>query len=142
MTSLMLASEGRPFTPEAILKAVELTGASCSIQVLSIARIWGVALGFPNPWLLPSKREWSQQRDQVADAIHELKALGQTANGSVIGARNPTKRIHAEALRLNCTAIVMSADPPQNRLITDLLWSQEPYRLKKKAKMPVHLVLG
>ncbi|MBU6449722.1 MAG: hypothetical protein KGQ26_08880 [Rhodospirillales bacterium] len=137
----MLASEGRPFTRETILKTAELAEASCNVQVLSIARIWGVALGFPNPWLLPSKREWAQQRDQVAAAIDELKALGKMASGSVIGARNATRRIQAEALRLNCAAIVMGADPPQNRLITDLLWSQEPYRIQKKAKMPVYLVL-
>ncbi len=138
----MLASEGRPFSRATILKVVELTDDSGEVHVLSIARIWGVALGFPNPWLLPSKREWAQQRDQVAAAIHELKALGRTAHGSVIGARNPTRRINAEALRLGCTAIVMGADAPQNRLIADLVWSQEPYRVQKKAGMPVYLVLG
>ena len=138
----MLASEGRPFSRAAILKVAELAEESGEVHVLSIARIWGVALGFPNPWLLPSKREWAQQRDQVAAAIHELKALGQAGHGSVIGARNPTKRINAEALRLGCTAIVMGADAPRNRFIGDMLWSHEPYRVKKKARMPVYLVSG
>jgi hypothetical protein len=66
MANVLLASEGRPFSRAAIAKAVEIAGMSGRIQVFSIARVFGVALGFPNPWLLPSKQEWKQQRDQVA----------------------------------------------------------------------------
>ena len=34
----------------------------------------------------------------------------------------------------------MAADPDRNRLVGDLLWSQEPQRVRRKAKMPVFLV--
>jgi hypothetical protein len=34
----------------------------------------------------------------------------------------------------------MAADPPRNRFISDLMWSQEPYRVQRRAKVPVHLV--
>jgi nucleotide-binding universal stress UspA family protein len=58
----------------------------------------------------------------------------------VAGTRNPAKRINAEAARLGCDAIVMGADPPRHWIVADLLWSQEPYRIKKKAKLPIFLV--
>jgi hypothetical protein len=35
---------------------------------------------------------------------------------------------------------VMAADPPRNRFVADLMWSQEPYRVRRRAKVPVHLV--
>lgn len=141
MSDVLLASEGRAFSPAAIAKAAELAGKNGKVNVLSIARIYGVALGFPNPWLLPSKQEWAAQRQIVADAIDALEKLGLQAKGAVIAARNATKRINAEAARLQCEMIVMGADAPKGRLLTDLLWSHEPYRVKKKAKLPVHIVV-
>jgi len=39
-------------------------------------------------------------------------------------------------------AIVMAADPPRGRLVADFLWSQEPYRVRRRAKIPVYLVLA
>jgi hypothetical protein len=35
----------------------------------------------------------------------------------------------------------MGADPPRQRFIANLMWSQEPYRVKRRAKVPVHLVV-
>ena len=123
-------------------EASAMAGKSGKINLISIARIWGVALGFPNPWLLPSKQEWAQQRSQVADAIAELKRLGFEATGVVAATRNPSKRINAQAARLNCDTIVMGSDPPRHWLLADFYWSQEPYRVKKRAKLPVELVIG
>jgi hypothetical protein len=34
---------------------------------------------------------------------------------------------------------VMSADPPRNRLLADFMWSQEPYRVKRRSELPVYL---
>jgi nucleotide-binding universal stress UspA family protein len=140
LTDILLASEGRPFSNAAIARASVMAGKAGKISILSIARIWGVSLGFPNPWLLPSKQEWAQQRDHVANAIAELKTLGHDASGVVVATRNPSKRINAEAARRNCNAIVMGTDPPRHWLIADFYWSQEPYRVKKRAKHPVELV--
>ncbi len=141
MTKILLASEGRAFSRAAIVKVAELAGADGEVHVLSIARIWGVALGFPNPWLLPSKQEWAEQRDRVASAVMALKGMGRAATGSVIGARNAAKRINKEAVRLGCDAIVMGADARKSRFAIGLIWSQEPYRIQKKARLPVHLVV-
>ncbi|MDE1905840.1 MAG: universal stress protein [Rhodospirillales bacterium] len=142
MTNILLASEGRPFSKAAITQAGVMAGAEGKIHVISIARIWGVSLGFPNPWLLPSKQEWAQQRTHIADAIAALKNLGHDATGVVAATRAPSKRINAEATRLNCEAIVMGSDPRRHWLLSDLYWSQEPYRVKKRARRPVELVIG
>jgi hypothetical protein len=34
----------------------------------------------------------------------------------------------------------MAADEPRNRIVADLMWSQEPYRVQRRAKVPVLLV--
>ena len=62
------------------------------------------------------------------------------ADGNILGTRKATKRIVGEARRLGCTAIVMAADPPRSRFVADLMWSQEPYRVRRRSKVPVHLV--
>ncbi|GLR67830.1 hypothetical protein GCM10010909_25110 [Acidocella aquatica] len=142
MTNILLASEGRPFSKAAIAHASAMAGPTGKIHIISIARIWGVSLGFPNPWLLPSKQEWAQQRTHIADTIAALNRLGHDATGVVAATRNPSKRINAEAARLNCNVIVMGSDPRRHWLLTDLYWSQEPYRVKKRAKLPVELVIG
>ena len=109
--------------------------------MLAIARIWGTGLGFPNPWLMPSRRELEAQRAQVASAIAGLAAHGIAASGRVIGTRDAAGRIAAEAAATGCEAIVMGADaPPRYRLLVDLWWSNEPYRVRRRARVPVVLV--
>jgi hypothetical protein len=34
----------------------------------------------------------------------------------------------------------MAADPPRNRVAADFMWTQEPYRVRRKARVPVYLV--
>ena len=34
----------------------------------------------------------------------------------------------------------MAADPPRNRVAADFMWTQEPYRVRSKARVPVYLV--
>jgi nucleotide-binding universal stress UspA family protein len=140
---VLLASEGRPISPAAVDVAARLAkDAGGSVHVFSVARVWGTSLGLPNPGLLPSKGEWDEQRAIVDDAVQELKRQGITTTGQVLATRKATKRIVAEADRRGCTAIVMAADPPRNRLLADLMWSQEPYRVKRRSPVPVHLVIG
>ena len=109
--------------------------------MFSVARVWGTSLGLPNPGLMPSKREWDAQRAVVASAVNALKRKGVSADGHVLATRKATKRIVGEARRLGCDAIVMSADPPRGKLLGDLMWSQEPYRVRRRARLPVHLVV-
>ena len=140
---VLLASEGRPIPKAAVEKAAELARASgVPVHVFAIARIYGVAFAFPNPWLRPNAREWQAQRDSVAGAIKGLEGKGIEADGNILGTRKATKRIVGVAKQLGCEAIVMAADPPRNRLVANAMWSQEPYRVKRRARIPVHLVVA
>jgi nucleotide-binding universal stress UspA family protein len=134
---VLLASEGRPIPQSAIRFAA---GLKAPVRVLAIARVYGIKWAFPNPWLMPSRQEWDGQKALVAQAVKELERHGLKANGHVVGTRKATKSILAEASRQGCDAIVMAADPPRNRFVSDLLWSQEPYRVKRRARLPVYLV--
>ena len=138
---VMLASEGRAFPEAAIEKAVQIAKPSgAPVHVLAIARIWGTSFGFPNPGLFPNQREWEDLRSKVQRVVWSLDRAGIKAEAQVIGARNATKRIMKEAQRLRCDAIVMAADEPRNRFVGNFMWSQEPQRVERRARVPVHLV--
>jgi nucleotide-binding universal stress UspA family protein len=138
---ILLASEGRAISDAAIDRVIELAGpGDASVRVFSIARIHGVSFGMSNPGLLPTKKEWQEQRDSVGRAVSRLKRTGIDADGHVVGTRKTTKRILQEAKVAGCDAIVMAADPDRNRFTGDFLWTQEPQRVRRKAKIPVFLV--
>ena len=137
---ILLASEGREISAAAVARTLELLDRDASVYVLSIARVHGVAFGLPNPGLLPTKREWDEQREMVRKVVKRLKRTGIDADGRVIGTRNATKKIVEEAKISGCDAIVMTADPDRNRVVGDFSWSQEPQRVRRKAKIPVFLV--
>jgi nucleotide-binding universal stress UspA family protein len=138
---ILLASEGRPISNAAIDRVIELARpAGASVRVFSIARVHGVAFGLQTPGLLPTKKEWDEQRGSVSHAVKRLERKGIDADGHVVGTRKSTKRILQEAEFAGCDAIVMAADPDRNRVSGDFLWSQEPQRVRRKAKIPVFLV--
>jgi nucleotide-binding universal stress UspA family protein len=140
---VLLASEEREIPVEAVDLAAQMAEkSSAPVHVFSIARVWGTSFGFPNPGLLPTKKEWDEQRRVVDKAVARLRRKGIDADGRVVGTRAGAKRIVREARRLKCDAIVMGADPPRSRLISDFLWSQEPYRVRRRARdLPVYLVV-
>lgn len=139
---ILLASEGRPIPDAAVDRVIELARRSgATAHVFSIARVHGVAFGMQTPGLLPSKAEWAEQREIVRTAIKRLKRSGVAAQGHVVGTRNATKKILQEARRERCDAIVMAADPDRNRVVGNMLWSQEPQRVRRRAKVPVFLVV-
>jgi len=141
--AVLLASEEREIPLAAVDLAARIAEHSnAPVHVFTIARVWGTSFGFPNPGLLPTKSEWDRQRKVVDKAVARLRRKGIDATGRVIGTRAGAKRIVKEARRLGCDAIVMGADPPRHRLISDLVWSHEPHRVKRRARdLPVYLVL-
>jgi len=140
--AVMLASEGRAIPPAAVEFAARIAARSgASVHVLSIARVWGTSFGLPNPGLLPNKREWDEQRRIVAEAVAALRRSGVTASGQVLGTRHAAKRIVEEAKRHRCEAIVMAADRPRHWVIANLLWTHEPYRVRRRARLPVYLIV-
>jgi nucleotide-binding universal stress UspA family protein len=139
---ILLASEGRPIPPAAVDRAVELAAKrGASVHVFSIARVHGTAFGFPSPGLLPTKREWKQQREIVDKAIRRLERKGIKADGHVLGTRDGAKKIVQEAAIHHSEAIVMAADADRNRVVGNAMWSQEPQRVRRRSKLPVFLVV-
>ena len=138
--AILLATEGREITPRAVDIAAGMLAAGGVVHVFSVARVHGVAFGLQTPGLMPTRQEWQQQRDLVAAAVKALKKRGLNAEGHVVGTRKATKRIVGEARDKGCDAIVMAADFPRNRVVGDFMWSQEPYRVGRKATIPVYLV--
>ena len=58
--------------------------------------------------------------------------------------RRHTQRLQAHprrGRRRRADAIVMAADPPQHWLISNMVWSQDPYRVRRLAPVPVYLVI-
>ena len=138
---ILLASEGRPIPPAAVARTVELAEPRANVHVFTIARIHGTAFGMPSPGLFPNKKEWAEQRDIVAKTIKRLERKGLAADGHVLGTRNAWKKILEEAKKEGCEAIVMAADPDRNRVTANMMWSQEPQRVRRRAKLPVYLVV-
>ncbi len=89
---------------------------------------------------MPTKKEWAEQREIVDKTIRRLERKGLKAAGHVVGTRNATKKILAEARKEGCEAIIMAADPDRNRVTGNMMWSQEPQRVRRKSKLPVYLV--
>ena len=139
---ILLASEGREISDAAIRRVIELANDGATVHVFSIARVHGVSFGMQVPGLLPTKQEWQQQHDLVAKAVKRLKRRGFTVDGHVLGTRKAAKKILDEARLHDSEAIVMSADADRNRFVGDLLWTQEPQRVRRRAKkLPVFLVV-
>jgi nucleotide-binding universal stress UspA family protein len=140
--SVLLASEGREFTADSIALAADLArAADGTVQVLSIARVHGVAFGLQAPGLMPNKAEWDEQREIVRKAVARLRRRGLKAEGQVLGTRKAAKRICALADELGAGAIVMGADRSRGRLIGGMMWTQEPQLVERKARVPVHLAI-
>ena len=112
------------------------------MRVFSTVRIYGHAFGVPNAQVLPTKHDWERQRAIVADAVKRLSGKGVEVDGEVLATRTPAKTICDEATKEGWGAIVMAASPTRNRLVGCMLWSQEPQRVRRRARMPVVLVLG
>jgi nucleotide-binding universal stress UspA family protein len=110
------------------------------VHVLAIGRVHGSSFALPNPGLLPTRQELKELYELVDSAIDRLERKGIEADGEVLATRNGAKRIARRAERLRCQAIVMAADPKRNAAVRNFMWSQEPHRVARRSKVPVHLV--
>jgi nucleotide-binding universal stress UspA family protein len=136
----MVASEGRPFAHAVLVRAMELARPlHADLFVMTVARVWGTSLGFPNPGLQPTRQEWDHQRLNARRAVETFEKAGFEARALVLATRRPRKRFLQEARARGVDAIVMGADDDRG-LIGDFLWSQEPQRVAKRSRIPVYLV--
>jgi nucleotide-binding universal stress UspA family protein len=138
-SAILLATVGEPFEKAVIDRAVTLAARSRPvIHVMSIARMWGTALGLQHPGLRPSKQEWRTQAELVADAVKQLERKGFTAKGRVVATRNPAKAIASEAVATRADVVVMGRHRPT-------LWSRlqrkdETGRVARRSRVPVDVV--
>lgn len=139
--ALMVASTGERIDPRVIERAIELAGQLPErpvIHVLSIARVWGTALGLQNPGLYPTRKEWQAHVDLVAEAVKAMKLRGFDARGRVVGSRHAAKTIEKAALASGCEAIVIGAVPTARW--QRLLRQDEADNLFRTSAVPVFVI--
>ena len=111
--AVLIASTGEPIPAAAVSRAVALSGGQ-PVAVVSLARIYGSALGLPNPGLLPTQQELADQRERVASALAALQRAGLEGWGQVAATRRPGKTI-ARAARARGVRQVILVAPSQPR---------------------------
>ncbi len=139
--SILVASTGAAIDRRVVDRAVQLADQLPSrpvVHVLSIARIWGTALGLQNPGLYPTRKEWRVQADLVADTVKALERRGFGAKGRVVGTRHPAKTIAKVAAAEGCAAIVIGAVPTSRW--RRLLGQDEADWLFRRSAVPVFVV--
>jgi nucleotide-binding universal stress UspA family protein len=136
---ILVASAGDPF-PEAVLDAVvDVAGQERpEVVVLSVARIWGTALGLPHPGLYPTRREMDDQWAVVDTAADRLKAKGFPVRTAVVRARHPGRAIARSADRLGAGLVVIAA--PGGRRITRILRGNPPAEIARRTGVAVRPV--
>lgn len=138
---VLLASEGRAFTRDVIDATLQLIrDDEAHVRVLVIARLWGTGLGFPHPGLRPSKHEMAEYQAHVAYAVKSISDASVSVDSHIITTRHPCKSILKEARRQNSDVVVMGADARRRWFIRDFMWSQEPYRVRRQARIPIRLI--
>jgi nucleotide-binding universal stress UspA family protein len=137
--AILLATVGEPFDRAVVERAVTLAEKSRPvIHVMSIARIWGTALGLQHPGLRPSKQEWRTQAELVADVVKQLERKGFTAKGRVVATRNPAKAIASEVVATKADVVVMGRR--RATLWSRLQWRDETGRVRRRSRVPVDIV--
>lgn len=103
---VLLASDGRQgFSERAVARAAALS-ASGQVGVVTIAKIYGFALGMPHPGLLPNKQELDERAGWVETAISTLGRAGVGADGQVAATRRAGKKL-AEIARARAVRVVV-----------------------------------
>ncbi|MDX6389947.1 MAG: hypothetical protein QOJ73_1010 [Streptosporangiaceae bacterium] len=116
---VLIASAGEPIPPAAVSRAVALSGGQ-PVAVVSIARIYGYAMGLPNPGLLPTQKELGAQREGVARAIAAIERTGAAGAGQVAATRRPGRTIARVARARGARHVVLVApSPPRWRRIIE-----------------------
>ena len=110
--AVLIASNGVR-VPNAALRLARRVSGGDPIAVVSIARLYGSALGLQNPGLMPTRKEMAAQHEIVQSAVSSLEKSGSEAWGQIAISRRPVKTI-AEAAKARGVAhvIVVRAEQP------------------------------
>ena len=137
--AILVASAGDPFPPEVLARVRDLAGdVRPPLLVVSVARIWGTALGLPNPGLYPTRQEMDQQRERVEAARTALAEQGFAVRTAVLRARNASKAIARYAEKCGCRAVVI-ADPGPTRW-QRLFFGDVPREIQRRTSIRVEPV--
>ncbi len=112
-SAVLIATTGESIPAAVIRRAVELS-AGDPVAVVTLARIYGSALGLPNPGLMPSKRELADHKMLVDNTVRRLERKGVEAWGQIAATRKPVKTIVAVA-RARGVSNVILVTPEQPR---------------------------
>ena len=144
---IVLASLGPAIPVQVVDRMVEIarevqgeSGPRPVVHVVSIARIWGTALGLPHPGLRPNRVELEEQQEIVHGALKEVERRGFTGKTRIFMTRNPAKAIVRHAESIGAGAIVVG-DPSRHGpgALRSILWN--PVReMSRKSRIPVHAV--
>jgi hypothetical protein len=108
---VLIASNGVSIPNAAVRLALRVGGGE-PVAVVSIARLYGSALGLQNPGLMPTRKEMAEQRDIVERAVEALEKGGAEAWGQIAISRKPAKTI-AAAVKARGAAHVIVVRPDQ-----------------------------
>jgi hypothetical protein len=86
-------------------------GQPGGVAVLSIARIHGSAYGFPNPGLMPTRKEIQTCSDAIAEALEVFHRDDLQARGQIAMTRHELKQIGAVARAHDVAHIVLVVAP-------------------------------
>ena len=97
-----------PFSHDVLVRAIELAAPErAKITVLAIARIYGTALGFPNPGLQPNRIEIEERKLIAEEAATILRKEGFDVRVAMSKARNGPKMIARWVNARNFHAVVV-----------------------------------
>jgi hypothetical protein len=134
-----VASTGAPIERVVLEAAVELAGEEPTrMYVISVARIWGVKYGLPNPGLYPNRLEWEQQRKVVDDAAEWLRKRGFEVRVRAVAARNAARAVGSWATMLGCHAVVIGQ--PQQARWERIVKGEDAVDVARRTRVEVHAV--
>jgi len=136
---IIVASAGDPFPPEVLAKVADLAGDTRPpVFIVSIARIWGTALGLPNPGLFPTRQEMTEQGARVEAARTALVQRGFPVQTTVIRARKASKAIVRYAETCGCRVLVIAA--PACSRWQRIFFGDVPSEIKRRTTIQVEAV--
>lgn len=141
--AVLIASTGEPIPAAAVSRAVALSGGQ-PVAVVSLARIYGSALGLPNPGLLPTQRELADQRERVASALAAVQRAGLEGWGQVAATRRPGKTIArvARARGVRHVILVMPSQPRWRRFVEGNLAREISRKLAPDTPVEAVILIG
>jgi K+-sensing histidine kinase KdpD len=118
-SAVLIATNGEPVSAAVVRRAVELSDGE-PVAVVTLARIYGSALGLPNPGLMPSKVELADHRELVDKVVRRLERRGVAAWGQIAATRKPRKTIVAAARARGVRhVIVVTPEQPRWRQLVE-----------------------